>query len=203
MKTNKRQIAESSLSRIWKQTQEHESGTISAFRSARDCNQGEEFSKSENKKNSKILKAKLLKAGFGVTKIDGTYIENFKSDNEIEVKEESYLVVNIKDKKNFKQKLIELGSEFEQDSITYQNKDGVYYLISTNECEEGYPGFGKIGVEVKLGKPIFGKDGEFHSKVNGRPFVFEDIDDRQETLLKKSISEIRSFTEFAKLTKEG
>lgn len=203
MKTNKRQIAESSLSRIWKQTQEHESGTISAFRSARDCNQGEEFSKSENKKNSKILKAKLLKAGFGVTKIDGTYIENFKSDNEIEVKEESYLVVNIKDKKNFKQKLIELGSEFEQDSITYQNKDGVYYLISTNECEEGYPGVGKIGVEVKLGKPIFGKDGEFHSKVNGRPFVFEDIDDRQETLLKKSISEIRSFTEFAKLTKEG
>ena len=203
MKTNKRQIAESSLSRIWKQTQEHESGTISAFRSARDCNQGEEFSKSENKKNSKILKAKLLKAGFGVTKIDGTYIENFKSDNEIEVKEESYLVVNIKDKKNFKQKLIELGSEFEQDSITYQNKDGVYYLISTNECEEGYPGVGKIGVEVKLGKPIFGKDGEFHSKVNGRPFVFEDIYDRQETLLKKSISEIRSFTEFAKLTKEG
>jgi hypothetical protein len=138
-----------------------------------------------------------------VTKIDGTYIENFKSDNEIEVKEESYLVVNIKDKKNFKQKLIELGSEFEQDSVTYQNKDGVYYLISTNECEEGYPGVGKIGVEVKLGKPIFGKDGEFHSKVNGRPFVFEDIYDRQETLLKKSISEIRSFTEFAKLTKEG
>ena len=34
-----------------------------------------------------------------MTKIDGTYIENFKSDNEIEVKEESYLVVNIKDKK--------------------------------------------------------------------------------------------------------
>ena len=79
----------------------------------------------------------------------------------------------------------------------------MYYLISTNECEEGYPGVGKIGVEVKLGKPIFGKDGEFHSKVNGRPFVFEDIYDRQETLLKKSISEIRSFTEFAKLTKEG
>jgi len=185
------------------QIKEHESGTISAFRSARDCNQGLEFSKSENKKNSKILKAKLLKAGFGVTKIDGTYIENYKSDNEIEVKEESYLVINLKDDKNFKQKLIDFGSEFEQDSITYQNKDSDYYLISTNECEEGYPGFGKIGVEVKLGKPIFGKDGEFHSKVNGRPFVFECVDDKQETLLKKSISEIRSFTEFAKLTKEG
>jgi len=196
-------ITESSLSRIWKQTKEHESGTISAFRSARNCNQGPEFSKSENKKNSKILKAKLLKAGFGVTKIDGTYIENYKSGNEIEVKEESYLVINLKDDKNFKQKLIDFGSEFEQDSITYQNKDGDYYLISTNECEEGYPGFGKIGVEVKLGKPIFGKDGEFHSKVNGRPFVFEGVDDKQETLLKKSISEIRSFTEFAKLTKEG
>ena len=194
-------ITESSLSRIWKQTQEHDSGTISAFRSARDCNKGEEFKKAENLKNSKVLKAKLLKLGYGVTKIDGTYIENYNTPNAIEVKEESYIAINLKDDKNFKSNLIKLGTEFEQDSVTYQKNGEGYYLISSNTCDEGYPGEGKIGVEIKLGKSIFGKDGEFHSKVNGRPFVFENIEDRQETLIAKSIGEIRSFSEFAKLTR--
>jgi hypothetical protein len=193
-------LHESSLSRVWKQTKEHDSGTISAFRSARDCNNGELFTKSENKKNSNILKAKLLKEGYGVTKVQGTYIENFKSDNEVEVQEESYLVVDIKDKGNLKQDLIKFGQEFEQDSITFQEKDGDYYLISSNECEQGYPGFGKIGIELKLGKALYGKKGEFHSKVNGRPFVFENISSNQETLITKANNEIRSFSEFAKLT---
>lgn len=41
-KTN---INESSLSRIYRQTKEHDSGTILAFRSARDCNEGEPYTK--------------------------------------------------------------------------------------------------------------------------------------------------------------
>jgi len=193
-------IQESSLSRIWNQTKKHDAGTISAFRGSKDCNKGEDYTKSENKKNSKILKAKLLKAGYGVTKIDGTYIENFNTPNARDVKEESYIVIDLKDSGNLKNDLIEFGTEFEQDSITFQS-DGTYYLISTNTCEDGYPGEGKIGVEIKLGKTLFGKDGEFHSKVNGRPFVFENIEYKQETLIKKSIAEIRSFSEFAKLNK--
>ena len=194
-------INESSLSRIWQLTQKHKSATISAFRSAKDCNRGEAYSKKENLKNSKILKAKLLKAGFSVTKIAGTYIENYKSDNQIEVKEESYIAINIKNSKNFKNAIIALGLAFEQDRVTYQEKDGIYYLISTNKCEEGYPGFGEIGKEVKLGKSIFGKDGEFYSKINGRPFVFESLDTKTDTLTSKSIAEIRSFVEFSKLSK--
>jgi len=194
-----RDLLESSLSRIWKQTQEHDSGTISAFRSARDCNKGEEFSKKENLKNSKILKSKLLKNGYGVTKIDGTYIENYNTPNAVEVKEESYIVIDLKDSGNLKADLIKLGQEFEQDSITFQKADGSYLLISSNKCSDGYPGEGKVGVEVKLGKPIFGKDGEFHSKINGRPFVFESLGNL-EILTKKSIAEIRSYTEFAKLS---
>ena len=193
-------ITESSLSRIWKQTQTYDSGTISAFRSARDCGKGNEFTKSENQKNSKILKARLLKLGYSVTKIDGAYIENYNTPNAIEVKEESFVVINIKNNKNFKSDLINLGSEFEQDSITFQDhKTNEYYLISTNKCKDGYPGEGKIGIEVKLGKTIFGKDGEFHSKINGRPFVFESIKNKQEILIKKSIAEIRSFSKFAEI----
>ena len=192
------EILESSLSRIYSQSKKHDSGTISAFRSAKNCNTGEVFTKSENKQNSRTLNAKLLKMGYGVTKIDGTYIENYKTSDEKEVKEESYIVVDIKDKGTLKKDLIKLGVLFEQDSITFQEKDGDYYLISSNTCEKGYPGSGKVGVEVKLGKPIYGKSGEFHSKVNGRPFIFETVLENFEVLTEKSISEIRSADAFSK-----
>ena len=186
-------LKESSLARVYAQTKKFDSGTISAFRSARDCNDGDEFSKSDNKKNSSILKAKLLKAGYGVTRVAGTYIENYGTSNEIEVKEESYLVLDLKNSGNLKKDLIKFGTDFEQDSITFQdNKTGIYTLVSTNKCPNGYPGSGKIGVEVKLGKAIFGKDGEFHSKVNGRPFVFEGIESEVKSLTDFYPTEIRS-----------
>lgn len=167
-------LNESGLSRVWSHSKKHDVGTITAFRSARDCNKGEAFSKKENMKNNNILKSKLLKLGYGVTAIDGVYIEDYKGKNPKNVKEKSFLVVDLKDNGNLQKDLVKLGSEFEQDSVTFQDqKSGTYYLISSNKCPEGYPGNGKIGVKIKLGKPLFGKDGEFHSKINGRPFVFE------------------------------
>ena len=192
---------ESSLSRIWKLAQKHDIGTISAFRSAKECGEGRPYTKKENLKRSFVLKAKLLKLGYGVTKISGTYIEGFGSDTEQKPqKEESYLVVDINDKGTLKKDLITLGLMYQQDSITYQNKDdGIYYLISSNRCKNGYPGYGKIGVEKKLGSAVFGKSGEFHSRVKGRPFVFGENTTNFETLLTKSIGEIRSITEFAKI----
>lgn len=179
-------LNESSLSRVWRQTQKHDSGTITAFRDARDCNNGDLYTRKEKEKQNAILRAKLLKKGYGITKVKGTYIENYNTPNAKEVKEDSYLVVDLENSGNLKKDLIKLGSEFEQDSITYQNNEtGKYYLISTNKCPEGYPGSGKIGVEIKLGKSLFGKDGEFHSKVNGRPFVFESFN-----------SELHKFSDF-------
>ena len=185
-------LNESSLTRIWKHWREHAIGTITAFRFARDCNTGERFTKSENKKNNSILKSKLLKMGYGVTKIAGTYIENYGTNNEIKVDEESFIVVDLKDSGKLKKDLIKLGQMFEQDSITYSQPAGNYYLISSNKCPDGYPGNGKIGVEVKLGRPMFGKDGEFFSKVAGRPFVFKESLQLHMTLLNKmTIAEIR------------
>jgi len=187
-------LNESSLSRVYRLTQKHESGTISAFRYAEDCGLGNIYSKSENMKRSSILKAKLLKLGYGVTKIDGTYIENYNTPNAIEVKEVSYIVVDINDLGSLEDDLKRLAFEFEQDSITFSLPNGEYYLIGTNKCEDSYPGYNKT---IKLGKPLFGKDGEFHSKVNGRPFVFESID-RFSTIKDYSISEIRSLSELSK-----
>ena len=189
---------ESSLSRIYKHTLEHDSGTITAFRSSKDCNEGEKFTKSENKKNNSILKAKLLKLGYGVTAIDGVYIENFKSDNEIEVKEESFIVVDLKDKGTLKKDLVQLGTLFEQDSIGFGLKGGKdFVLVSSNECPNGYPGFGKIGKEEKLGKALFGNKGEFLSKVNGRPFVFSESISETVTITSFYPSEIRSILKLA------
>jgi len=184
-------VNESSLNRVWKHSQEHDTGTISAFRYAKDCGDGERYSLDDNKKRSSELKSKLLASGYGVTLVKGTYIENYGKDNEQEVQEDSYLVVDLKDSGNLKKDLIKFGSQYEQDSITFSEKSGEYYLISSNKCPSGYPGNGTIGKEVKLGKPLFGAKGEFHSKINGRPFVFESIG-TFETLLDHTPTEIRS-----------
>lgn len=172
MKTFKSYINESSLSRVFKFWKEYETGTISAFRSARDCNDGARFTKRENLDNSAKLKMLLLANKYGVTKIAGVYIENYGTDKEIPVDEDAYLVVNLPNDPNFKKKMIMLGNKFEQDSITYSKPGGDYYIISTNTCKNGHPGKGKIGLEMKLGDPMFGRDGEFHSRIRNRPFVF-------------------------------
>ena len=188
-----KKLNESSLSRIWKQTEQHDSGTISGFRYAPECGNGTPYTVGENKKRNAKLKALILKAGYGVTKIKGTYVENYGQDNARDVDEESFIVVDLADSGTLKKALIKFGTQFDQDSVTFQSagsKEG-YFLISSNTCPTGYPGEGKIGVELKLGKPMFGKGGEFHSKINGRPFVFENVSSLSQNY-DYSHSEIRS-----------
>ena len=185
-------ISESSLSRIWRHVTKHESGTISAFRGRENCGEGNKIDKNTNKTNNAILKRKLLAMGYGVTKVTGTYIENYGESNAQKVKEESFIVVDLKDAGNLQSDLVKLGQYFEQDSITFSKPNGEYYLVSSNTCPTGYPGKGKVGVSIKLGKPFFGKSGEFYSTVNGRPFVFENMQADLDTINSYSIAEIRS-----------
>jgi hypothetical protein len=169
MKTLVDLLYESSLSRIWKHSREHDYGTITAFRYAMDCNKGNPYTKSENLQRNNSLKHKLLAKRYGVTPIKGSYIENYNTDNAIEVDEESFFVVDLLDKGSLKKDLLALGEEFEQDSIIFgeAGKDGILY--GTNKCEDSYPGYGNKEVQ---GGAIFGKNGEFLSRVRGRPFVF-------------------------------
>ena len=195
-------IKESSLSRIWEHYTKHQTGTISAFRYAPDCGEGTPYTLEENKKRNAKLKALLLKNGYGVTKIDGTYIENYGTPEAREVDEESFFVVDLKDKGNLKKDLIKFGKMFEQDSITFAEPNGEYYLISSNECPNGYPGEGKIGVEEKLGKPEFGKASKntdmFFSKIRGRGFVFKGLSENLITLEKLSNNEKLSVVKMSK-----
>lgn len=166
-------LNESSLSRIWNQTRKHDFGAITAFRYAEDCGSGRKYSKKENLQRNKSLLAKLRAKGYGVTSIKGSYIENYGSSNAKEVGENSFLVIDLQDKKSLRKDLLALGKEFEQDSIIFGKANGDAILIGTNKCKDGYPGYRK---EVKQGGAIFGKSGEFLSRVKGRPFIFsEDV----------------------------
>jgi len=166
----KKYLKESSLSRVQRSWSEHDTGTITGFRGYHECGDGDKITLKENKARNRVLKSKLLKRGYGITKIKGSWLENGNK----EVGESSFFIVDLKDNGKLERDLIDLGGQFEQDAITFSNVGGDYYAISTNTCKGSWPGNGRIGVRQKLGKPIFGKTGvDGFSRVNGRAFVFE------------------------------
>ena len=114
--------------------------------------------------------------GYGVTRVDGSYIENFDDiDNRKEVSEQSFFVVNLRDDPNFNNNINRLGQMFCQDSVLLipQGGDGAF-LLGTNES---WPGLGEI---EPVGRFEGGKEAEFMSRVKGRPFVFKEVH-KQET----------------------
>lgn len=170
---SKEKLDESGLSRVWTHMQKHESGTVTAFRSASECNSGDKYSRADNRKRNKSLQSKLQRLGYGITKVKGSYIENYDTPDAIEVGEDVFYVVDLKNTGNLKKDLQKLGEEFEQDSILFIPKGGESsVLIGTNKCPNGYPGYKKT---IKFNEKVLGKDGEFFTRVNGRPFVFESV----------------------------
>lgn len=175
----KEHLNESGLSRVHSQAQAHDTGTITAFRYAKKCGEGDKYSISENKARNKELKALLLRDGFGVTSIKGSYVENYGTPEAVTVSEESFFVVDIKDTGNLRKALIKYGARYEQDSITFAKAGASYALIGTNNCPNGYPGKGK---EISLGAASMGNAGMFFSKVKNRPFVFKEAELQLDTL---------------------
>lgn len=181
-------LNESSLSRLWRKYKEFDSGTISACRG--------EYDKAENAKRTAQLKTFLVAKGFSVTAIDGVFIENMGTDKEKKVKEKSFIVFDRNNTGKLKETLLKLGEKFDQDSITFNSvKEGAYYLIGTTKREGVEPRYHQ---EMKLGKPMFGASGMFHSSIKGRPFVFseetelaEDYHDFDDNILKYNISRIQ------------
>lgn len=191
MKSIKEYLNESSLSRIYRQTREHDYGTITAFRSARNCNEGDAYTKKENLQRNKSLVAKLRAKGYGVTSIKGSYIENYGSKNAKEVGENSFLVIDLNDKGNLRKDLLKFGEEFEQDSIIFGKASTGGTLIGASKCPDGYPAYHK---EKKQGGAVFGAKGEFLSRVNGRPFVFKESIEAYSYFIPKYPTELRSIS---------
>lgn len=179
----KQVISESSLSRIQEKISKYDCGTITAFRGdptddkfcapgfkAPSTYQPEGLSKHEiNMNNNVLLNAILLDKGFSVTPIKGTYIENFGTEDELEVKENSFFVANTSTmtQEEFFNELIFLGKKFCQDSIMLIPKGGENTrLYGTNTFK--FPG---LGGEYVYKKTEYGKKREFMSKVRNRPFA--------------------------------
>jgi hypothetical protein len=194
----KETINETSLSKIWRYTEEYDVAMISAFRSKNiNClsiidgeEEGHEFTKKENLERNKDLYSALLELGYGVTKVKGNYVENFGESNAYEVSEQTFFVVNRNDNLDFFDKIIKLGKYFCQDSVFLKPKDKDAFLYGTNNSD--FPG---LNNQVNMGKYHGGQTGEFMTRVGktNRPLVFKEdqnvsgmylISERARTVLK-------------------
>lgn len=166
-------VSESSLSRLWRHNLNHDCAALTAFRKARDCGNGETYTKSENAARNKSLLAKLKSMGYSVTSLKGKYPEGGSIG-----KEESFFVVDIKDGGNLLNDVKNLGEYFEQDSILFIPKGAIdnksnAFLVGTNHCRNNWLGYGKT---EKFKRGIIGKESKIYtSMVNGRPFIFEEV----------------------------
>lgn len=160
-------LVESSLSRIQGKLENHSIGAITAFRG--------EFTRKENLQRNKKLLAQILRANFQVTTVKGSYIENHGSKDAREVGETSFIVVNPKegdDQGELEALLKDLGREYDQDSILSVRLGKEAELVGTSDRDNAYPG---LGVREPMGTAKFGADGEFFSRLRGRPFKFESV----------------------------
>lgn len=157
-------IKEKGLSRIYGKIQDHDCGMITAYRGAYNYNQ--------NQQRNKSLIAKLFNARYGVTAVRGGYIENYNTPDAKVVFENTFFVEDINDSKKLKNDLKEFGEYFDQDSIFFIEQGGKKsYLIGTSKRDNSYPGYNEI---IVFSNAIFGANGEFHTKVSGRPFIFKE-----------------------------
>lgn len=136
-------IEESSISRIMKYVNDFECASISASRGTLkdttentyipDNYEDTALTKEENKSRNTLLKAKLLKLGYGVTALDGKYAE---AGMTYPGKETSYFVVNRNNDPEFFNNIFKLSEYFNQDSFLYKPAGTTdAKLIGTNNAE--------------------------------------------------------------------
>ena len=143
------ELVEASLNRIYQKTKNHAVGAVTAFRGDK--------TKAENKSNNKKVLAYLMNAGYSVIKVKGSYLENFGSDTQKEVGEESFFVANYK-----------VDGDDSGQLVPFEKKG---YLYGTSKRDDAFPDYSQ---KVVVGKPVFGDaKGEFFSRVKGRKFAFE------------------------------
>lgn len=155
------EVKEASLSRIWKHTKSARPfALLTAFRG--------EFDYEKNVQRNKKLAAQLRKEGYGFFYVDGAWIENEGTEDEIEVSEDSIFVVgNEGEDEKFLKQMIAHGKDYNQDGVLVKTQDGVKI----------YDQQGKVIFDVGSLKP--GKMGTMYTKLRNNKktntFVFESI----------------------------
>ena len=160
MKTFKKFMQESSLSRIKSKSDKGGMAILSGSRG--------EKSKKENKDRAKQLDKDIRGKGLpGATKVTGSYVEKDKSGKEKKVKERSHVVTSGKmGKRKFKKAVKSLGKKYGQDSVLTQTKK-TGRLQATRKG-----GLGKAkGISVGKFK-AGGKNPEGQSQIKGKTFTY-------------------------------
>jgi len=190
----KRYLNESSLSRVYQHIVAHDAAVISASRNdifdREKCTEKAMTSEEgdSNMLRTRDLKATLLSLGYGVTKMRGSYIEDFDTPSAVEVAEDSLFVVNLSDRSNFFTSLLELGEKFCQDSVLLIPRGGQdAFLHGTNHSE--FPGYDN---KVVVGNLKLGEDAEFMTRTQGRPFTFTESLETYKTLSRNERMAVKS-----------
>jgi len=164
-----------SMSRVHQHITKHDSALLTAHRAdpldTSVCLEAAIQSGASNQERYRDLKATLLHLGYGVRKVKGSFIENYGNlDKQVEVKEDSLFVVNLKDEPAFTEWIIELGKRYCQDAVLIipQGGEGAY-LYGTNNSD--FPG---LDSSVEVGSFIGGEEAEFMTRVRKRPFTFKE-----------------------------
>ena len=191
-------LNESSINRMLQWLKDCDCAFISAFRNElkdvkdmkatyrgpdKNWEVGKQFTHEENRQKNKLMVAKLLQLGYGVTKVKGVYPEGMTD----ETSEESYLVVNRNNDENFLDNLLSISEYYNQDSIYYKEKGKTKgYLIGTNDS--GFPEYHQKGEDSetkintasnymsRMGNKAFSFIGKDAEKVNSRKEAMDSIE---------------------------
>ena len=160
MKTYKKFMQESSLSRIKSKSDKGGMAILSGSRGDK--------SKKENQARAKQLDKDIRGKGLpGATKVTGSYVEKGDDGKEKKVKERSHVVTSGKmGKRKFKKAVKSLGKKYGQDSVLTQTKK-TGRLQATRKG-----GLGKAkGISVGKFK-AGGKNPEGQSQIKGKTFTY-------------------------------
>lgn len=154
-----KQLNEASLSRVWQHAEsDRPIALLTAFRG--------EYDREENVRRNKALAATIRKLGYGFFFVDGYWIENAGTPQEVHVAEDSIFVIAPKGSdEDFKQKMLQLGAKYNQEGV----------LIKTTDGAKVYDTNGGVMFDVGTLKP--GKVGEIYTRLRNNKkantFVFE------------------------------
>lgn len=146
-------MSESSLSRVMKWREEHDTGAMATARFGK--------SKTQAKKEKYELQEWLRTHGYAYTKFDGYYQEQEMPQAS---REDSLLIVDINDKGNLKEVLMKLGAKYGQETVLFRPKGGKSVLIKTTP-----KGMGKETPQ-STGTDYGKRGGAAWSEIGGRAF---------------------------------
>ena len=165
-------LTESSLSRVWQHFADNRKSCalLTAFRG--------EYDYETNTRRNHELAAKIRKLGYGFIFVDGFWVENAGTANEIHVSEDSLFANASANDASFAGKMHSLANEYNQDAVLVKDSSSTRLIFSDENTQV-------------LGRMQPGKMGALYTKLRNNKkantFVFESERDDSSFLKRLSI----------------